>query len=126
MNTKRFSIIMRAKSFIHAWRGIALFIRTTHNAWLQIIIFTIAIVLGFYFHVTNIEWALIVFAGGLVFVAEALNTAIEIDMDLTSPDEHPAAKDTKDVAAGAVLISAIFSAIIGLLVFYPYVRTYFN
>ena len=124
MNTKRFSIIMRARSFIHAWRGIALFIRTTHNSWVQLIIFAIAIVLGFYFCITNIEWALVVFAAGLVLVAEAFNTAIEIDMDLTSPTEHPAAKDTKDVAAGAVLISAIFSAVIGILIFYPYVRAY--
>ena len=112
---------MRARSFIHAWRGIALFIRTTHNSWVQICIFILAIVAGIYFKITNIEWALIIFAAGLVLVAEALNTAIEIDMDLTSPTEHPAAKDTKDVAAGAVLLASIFAAIIGLLVFVPYV-----
>jgi diacylglycerol kinase len=63
---------------------------------------------------------LLVFAGGFVLVAEAFNTAIEIDIDLTSPEYHPYAKDTKDVAAGAVLIAACTAALIGLIIFVPY------
>ncbi len=56
-------------------------------------------------------------AGGLVLVAEAFNTAIEIDIDLTSPEYHPFARDTKDVAAGAVLICAIIWAVVTLIIF---------
>jgi diacylglycerol kinase len=63
---------------------------------------------------------LLVFAAGLVLMAEAFNTAIEIDIDLTSPDYHPYARDTKDVAAGAVLIASLTAAIIGILIFAPY------
>ncbi len=55
----------------------------------------------------------------LVIISEILNTAIEIDIDLTSPEYHPYARDTKDVAAGAVLAAALFALIIGLLVFVP-------
>ncbi len=64
---------------------------------------------------------LLVLAGGFVIVAEAFNTAIEIDIDLTSPDYHPYAKDTKDVAAGAVLLAALTSLTVGLLIFVPYI-----
>jgi diacylglycerol kinase len=77
-------------------------------------------VLGIYFNITKVEWMMIVFATGFVFVSEAFNTAIEIDIDLTSPNYHPYARDTKDVAAGAVLISAIMAVIIGLIIFLPY------
>ncbi len=59
------------------------------------------------------------FAIGFVIIAETINTAIEIDIDLTSPEYHPYARDTKDVAAGAVLITAIMAGIVGLIIFLP-------
>ena len=116
---KKFSIIARAKSFTHAIRGLNILIRTTHNFWLHIIFAIFAIFLGFYFSISDMEWIIVIFMIGFVFSAEAFNTAIEIDMNLTSPEFHPYAKDTKDVAAGAVLISAFISLIIGLIIFIP-------
>ena len=116
---KRFSIVSRAKSFSHAFRGIGILIRTTHNFWVQIFLGVVAIVLGCIFEISHIEWVFILFAIGFVFTTEAINTAIEIDIDLTSPDYHPYARDTKDVAAGAVLISAVISLVIGLIIFLP-------
>ena len=62
---------------------------------------------------------LILFA--LVLSLELVNTAIEAVVDLASPDIHPLAKLSKDAAAGAVLISAIISAVIGLMIFIPYI-----
>ena len=59
-------------------------------------------------------------------VEEAFNTAIEIDIDLTSPTYHPYARDTKDVAAGAVLLSAILAIIVGLMIFVPHIAIYLN
>ena len=118
---KSFSFTKRAKSFVHASRGIKVFLKTTHNSWIHVTIFFAAIVLGMYFKITNTEWMMLIFASGLVFVSEAFNTAIEIDIDLTSPEYHPYAKDTKDVAAGAVLISAITAIIIGLFIFGHYI-----
>lgn len=122
MDTKEeFSLVKRAKSFVHAGRGLKLFIKTTHNAWIQIIIFLGAVLLGIYFDIPSLEWAVLVLAGGFVLTAEAFNTAIEIDINLTSPGSHPYARDTKDVAAGAVLVSAITALIIGLIIFLPYI-----
>jgi diacylglycerol kinase len=116
---KRFSLITRLKSTNHAWRGLGVFIRTTHNLWIHLFFAVLAIYLGFLFCLSSIEWAIIVFAIGLVIIAEAFNTAIEIDIDLTSPNYHPYARDTKDVAASAVAIATIIAGVIGLLIFLP-------
>lgn len=116
---KRFSIIARTKSFNHAWRGIKILFKTGHNFWLGIFFSASAIYLGFILKISSVEWILIVFTIGMVLTAEAFNTAIEIDIDLTSPNYHPYAKDTKDVSAGAVIISIITAGIIGLIIFLP-------
>lgn len=116
---KRFSIVARLKSTTHAWRGLGIFIRSTHNSWVHIFFSILAIYLGFVLKISNIEWVMIVFAIGFVIVTEALNTAFEIDIDLTSPTYHPYARDTKDVAAGAVLVSVLVAGIVGLIVFLP-------
>jgi diacylglycerol kinase len=79
----------------------------------------LAIYMGFLLKISTTEWVMIIFAIGLVIVTEALNTAFEIDIDLTSPTYHPYARDTKDVAAGAVLISVVVAGIIGLIIFLP-------
>lgn len=121
LDTKEeFSIIKRAKSFTYAGRGIWVFIRSTHNAWIHLVVLAIAVALGIYFSITIVEWMVLVLAGGFVLVAEAFNTAIEIDIDLTSPEYHPYARDTKDVAAGAVLIAATTALIIGVFIFGHY------
>jgi len=117
---KKFSIIKRAKSFKHAGRGLYLFIKNTHNAWIHFLILLVVIVAGFYFKISSIEWMILILTGGFVLAAEAFNTALEIDIDLTSPEYHPYARDTKDVAAGAVLVSAITALIVGVLIFGKY------
>jgi diacylglycerol kinase len=116
---KRFSIVARLKSITNAWRGLSIFIRTTHNSWAHIFFAILAIYLGFVLKISSMEWVVIIFAIGLVIITEALNTAFEIDIDLTSPNYHPYARDTKDVAAGAVLISVFVAGIIGLIIFLP-------
>lgn len=120
VSPSQLTLIKRAKSFAHAGRGIWLFIKTTPNAWIHLFIFAVAIGLGWFLHITYIEWILLILAGAFVLAAEAFNTAIEIDMNLTSPEYHPYARDTKDVAAGAVLISAIAAAVVGILIFSHY------
>jgi diacylglycerol kinase (ATP) len=117
---EEFSILKRAQSFSHAGRGLRLFIVTTHNAWIQISIMLLAFVLGLLLEITQLEWVLLVLACGMVLASEALNTAIEIDIDLTSPEYHPYARDTKDVAAGAVLITSLTAFVVGAIIFVPY------
>ncbi len=116
---KRFSIVARAKSFTHAVRGVFVFLRSTHNAWIHLFVALVVLFLGIFFEISSTEWIELIFAIGFVFVAEAFNTAIEIDMDLTSPEYHPYARDTKDVAAGAVLIAAKVAILVGLIIFVP-------
>ena len=117
--SKRFSIVSRIKSTTNAWRGIGIFIRTTHNAWVHIFFSAMAIYIGFVLHIAPLEWVAVIFAIGFVILAETINTAIEIDIDLTSPDYHPYARDTKDVAAGAVLMTVAMAGIVGLIIFLP-------
>lgn len=116
---KRFSIVARFKSMTHAFRGIGIFVKTTHNSWVHIFFGILAIFLGFVLCLSAVEWSIIILTIGVVILAETINTAIEIDIDLTSPTYHPYARDTKDVAAGAVLISAIVALIVGLIIFLP-------
>ena len=116
---KRFSIIARIKSATHAYRGLKVFLSTTHNAWGHIFFAVLAIYLGFILEISSMEWVMIVFTIGLVMITEIINTAIEIDIDLTSPEYHPYARDTKDVAAAAVAISVIVAGIVGLIIFLP-------
>ncbi len=116
---KRFSIIARIKSANHAWRGLGILFKTTHNFWGHIFFGILAIYLGFILNISNIEWVLLVFTIGLVIITEALNTAFEIDIDLTSPNYHPYARDTKDVAAAAVLLSVFVSIVVALIIFLP-------
>ncbi len=107
--------------FFDAFRGMRVFWMTTNNLFKYVssIAILFVIVLGFYFKVSSSEWMYLIFAIGFVLVSEAFNTAFEIDIDLTSPEYHPYAKDTKDVAAAAVLLSVFVSIIIGLVIFLP-------
>lgn len=109
------------KKFSHAWRGLGVFWATTKTMHFvtYVVKAVIVVVLGFYFRISNLEWIALILVIGLVFIAEAFNTAIEIDIDLTSPEYHPYARDTKDVAAAAVLLSVLVAIIVGLIVFLP-------
>jgi diacylglycerol kinase len=108
-----------SQKFLNAFRGLYIVWKTTRHIYIHIFSGAVVVFLGFYFHVSGMEWVLLVFAIGLVLVSEAFNTAIEIDIDLTSPEYHPYARDTKDVAAAAVLLSVFTSAIVGLIIFLP-------
>ncbi len=81
----------------------------------------LVVVAGFFFGVTAADWCWIVLAISIVWTAEALNTAFEFLADAASPEFHPLIRDAKDVAAGAVLITAIAAAVIGGLIFWPHV-----
>ena len=116
---KRFSIIARAKSFTYAFRGLSLIFKTQHNSWVQLVLAFIVVSMGIFFNISQTEWIFIVFSIGLVISAEAFNTAFEFDIDLTSPTYHPYARDTKDVAAAAVLVTSIMATIVGLIIFLP-------
>lgn len=116
---KRFSIIARVRSANYAFRGFVLLLKTSHNFLGHIFFMALAVYLGFILHISSVEWVLIVITTGLVLITEALNSAFEIDINLTSPEYHPYARDTKDIAAAAVLISVLVSIVVGLIIFLP-------
>lgn len=119
MKPQEFSIRARLRSFRFAWDGIASFFQREHNAWLHfmatIAVFTTALLVG----VTKTELLALVFAIGLVWIAEMFNTCIERVMDFVSEQKHPEIKFIKDLAAGAVLTASVTAVIIGLVVFIP-------
>lgn len=107
------------EKFLNAFRGIYIVYKTTRHLFIHIIAAVLVLFFSFYFNVSDTELMMLIFAIGFVFVSETFNTAIEIDIDLTSPEYHPFARDTKDVAAAAVLLSVFVAVIIGLIIFLP-------
>ncbi len=116
---EQFSITGRIQSVKFAIRGIRLMLKSQHNAWVHAIASAIVLIVGGLFCLTPGQWCWIVLAIMAVWTAEALNTALELLADVASPEFHPLVGKAKDVAAGAVLISAIGSVFIGLLVLGP-------
>ncbi len=119
-----FSFAARIKSFSYAFIGIAVLIKSQHNAWIHLLATTLVVSCGLFFQIDSVEWCLIILAILAVFVSEAFNTAIEFLCDVASPAPHPLIQKSKDVAAAAVLISAIGAVIIGLIIFLPYFKAY--
>lgn len=107
------------RSITHALDGLVAMLRTQHNAWLHLAATIIAVACAVYFAISSIEWMILILAIVAVWVAEALNTALEFLCDVASPEFHPLVKQAKDVAAGGVLIAAIGSLIVGALIFLP-------
>ena len=91
------------------------------NAWIHVFATVVVVAAGFCFGLAQSEWCWIILAIVAVWTAEALNTAFEFLTDVASPDFHPLAGKAKDVAAGAVLITAIGAVVIGLIIFGPHV-----
>ena len=109
----------RLKSFGFALQGIRVLIASQTNARVHLVATFLVLVAAFLSGLTLTEWALLMFAIGTVWTAEALNTAIEFAVDLASPDKHLLAERAKDAAAGGVLLASIFAALVGLIVFLP-------
>ncbi|MCA9036756.1 MAG: diacylglycerol kinase family protein [Planctomycetaceae bacterium] len=115
--SKRFSFGNRIRSFGYAIRGVFVLIQTQHNAWIHVTATGLVILLGLIKVMTPSQWALLVLAIAIVWIAEALNTAVEILADVVSPEFNDAIGRCKDVAAGAVLMAAIAASVIGGLIF---------
>jgi diacylglycerol kinase len=107
------------RSFQYALEGIKQVLITQHNARIHAG-FTLAVfLLGFVVNLSRFEWIALVLTVGLVWTAELFNTALEVMVDIVSPEQHPAAKICKDISAGGVLMSVIVSVLVGLLLFGP-------
>ena len=115
-----FSLQNRLKSFLHALRGAVTLIGTQHNARVHAVATVVVLVAGLWLKVSLIEWALLITAIALVWIAEALNTALEFLADEITRERRDRIKKAKDVAAFGVLVSALAAATLGVIVFLPY------
>ena len=116
---KQFSLKARLDSFKNAWRGVTVFVRQEHNAWIHCTMTVLVIIVGLLFCISTAEWIAVIFAIGLVLAAEAVNSAIERLSDVVQPEKDDRIRDVKDISAGAVLICAVTAVIIGIIVFLP-------
>lgn len=123
-----FTNLMRyfLRSMRFALNGIYHFFRRERNGQIQGVIAVLVIAAGVFFKVSRMEWLALLLCTGLVIGLEMLNSAIERICNLYSTEFHPAIKIIKDVAAAAVLWSAIVSLFVGLIVFMPYVFALFR
>ena len=117
--TRAFTLSARIKSIKYALEGMFLVLKTQHNAWIHATATFLVIALGISVSLTSTEWLLLVLSISVVWVAESFNTALEYLADAVTKDFHSSIKNAKDISAGAVLISAIGSLIIGLIIFVP-------
>ena len=113
------TLCMRLQSFKYAVRGIRIMLKSQENAWIHAIVSVLVLIGGALACLSAAQWCWLVLAIMAVWTAEALNTALELLADVASPEFHPLVGKAKDVAAGAVLISAIGSVVIGILVLGP-------
>lgn len=107
------------KAFQYAFAGIGHFLLNDRNGHIHILISVVVITAGWFFGITMPEWCIVILCMGLVISLEMANHALEKLCDAVHEAPHPLIKIAKDVAAGAVLWSAMISVVIGILIFLP-------
>lgn len=105
-----------ARSFNHAYRGVIYAIRTQRNMRFHVVAATVVLVLSLLVEVSAVELAALVIAIMLVLITEMINTALEFAVDLVTREYHPLAKLSKDVSAGAVLVTSVGAVLVGYLI----------
>lgn len=111
-------VLKMLRSFRYAIRGLK-FLLEENNAKFHLLASVIVLSVGFYVKLSNTEWAIIIIQIGLVFAAEAFNTAIEKLCDFVSPEHQPLIGKVKDLAAAAVLLVSVVAVIVGIIIFLP-------
>lgn len=116
MQEKNFRIL----SFKYAFQGIISALKEEPNLKIHFAIAVLVLGLSYFLQISRQDWINVILLIGLVFTVELTNTAIEAVVDAFTPSEHPGAKLAKDISAGAVLVAAVTSAVLGILIFTPY------
>lgn len=121
----KYDLKKQIRSFRYAWQGIKCCVGKEQNLSFHLIAAAAVVIAGFCFGITQTEWLIIILCIEMVIAAELFNTAIEKLVDRVSPERNPIAGQVKDIAAGAVLVCAAAAAIIGLIIFIPYLTRFF-
>jgi len=110
----------------NAFAGLRYLFQTQRNFRIHVVATLLVVLAGVWLKLSVLNWVLIVFAIGLVWISESFNTALECFFDLIEPQENRLVKAGKDTAAAAVLIASILSAVIGVMVFGPLIWQHFS
>lgn len=110
----------RILSFKYAFAGLLAAIKEEPNLKTHFLIALVVIIIASLLNISTADWITVIFLIGFVISLELTNTAIEAVVDAFTDKEHPGAKLAKDISAAAVLVAAITSAIIGIIIFLPY------
>lgn len=106
--------------FVYAFRGIVVALREQRNLKVHLAATLAVVSAGLYYPITRIEWCILLLCIALVMGAELINSALEDLVNLVTREHHPLAGKVKDMAAGAVLVAAVMAAIVGAIIFLPY------
>ncbi|MCX2979258.1 diacylglycerol kinase family protein [Halieaceae bacterium IMCC14734] len=113
-------MLARVRSFGYAFQGLATLVREQHNARIHVAATLVVAAAGWNFEVSRLEWVILLLTVALVWLSEAMNSALEYLADATVPEQHPLVGKAKDVAAAGVLICAGVAVLVAALVFIPY------
>lgn len=106
-------------SFKYAFSGIITSFKTERNMKIHTLITVLVIIMGILLKISKTEWIICIFAISMVISAELFNTAIETIVDMITTEKNEKARIAKDISAGAVLMTAMGAAIVGLIIFIP-------
>jgi diacylglycerol kinase len=109
------------KGFVYAFNGIVIALKSERNMKVHVLAVVVVSAAGFYYHIAAIEWIALLLCFSMVISLEMINTAIEILANKISPEKNQFIGNAKDIAAGSVLVAAIFSVGVAFLVFGQYV-----
>ncbi|UQS85444.1 diacylglycerol kinase family protein [Apilactobacillus apisilvae] len=115
------------QSFLHALQGLLTLIKDERNFRFHLFSSLLVIIVSFLLRISIYDWLLILTASFLVIMAETINTIVETIVDLYVGDKYnKLAKKAKDVAAGGVLIAALFAVVVGMIIFLPIILQKLN
>ena len=109
----------RLKAFLYAWKGVVIFFTQERSALIHGLAAIVVVLAGFYFDVSATEWLVLILTIALVISMEIMNTAVEEIVDLFHPEQDPKAGKIKDIAAGAVFVTAAAAIVVALIIFLP-------
>ena len=119
MKQQNFSISKRVQSFKYAFNGLSILLREEHNSRVHFFVAICVCIAGFIFKITGYEWVAIVLCISSVIAMEIINSALENLCDFVTYEKHDQIMKIKDLAAAAVLITAIGATIAGFIIFGP-------
>lgn len=114
----------RLKGCGYALKGAVTLLKTEASIQVQAFIAVVMTVAGFFFEISAIEWTIQITAIGLIMSLEGMNTAVEAIADFIHPEFHKKIGHIKDIAAGAVFITAIAAVVVGCIIYIPYITDY--